>query len=284
MQQSPTMRRRQLGMELRRLRESAELTLDQVARHIGRVPSSVSRIECGHSGARTAHIRALLDLYGMADGPEREALLQLAKDGRQRGWWSEYDDIVGDFDRYLGYEGSAAGLRQYENRVVSGLLQTADYARESIRAVKRYEDPDDLERRVEVRLKRQEALTRTPDPLALWVVLDEAVLRRMVGGPEVMRAQLTHLGKVARLPNVTIQILPFERGAHPATDGPFTIVEFPEEADPDVVYIDDAAGNLYLEKPRDLRRHTSVFNHLLSAAATPQESASMLRRMAKEIT
>jgi transcriptional regulator with XRE-family HTH domain len=280
--QGPTMRRRQLGMELRRLRDAADLTLEDAAKHISRVPSTVSRIETGKATPRPTHLKALLDLYGLEEGPERDALVALGKDAQQRSWWSEYDDVLSpDFERYLGYEVGAASLRVYDNRGVPGLLQTADYARASFRAGRVF-NPDELERRVELRLKRQDVLTRQ-DPLVLWAVLDEAVLRRMVGGPAVMLEQLVHLLAVGEQTNVSIQVIPFSRGAHAGIDGPFTVIEFAEPTDPDVAYVDGTAGNLYMEKVRDLRRHGSIFNNLLSEALTADESASFLLKITDEI-
>lgn len=276
---SPTMRRRQLGMELRRLREANGRSLDDVARAVGRVPSTISRIETGKVGLRPTLVRALLDVYAVPEGAEREALLELARDAQRKGWWNEYDDVLSartDFERYLGYEGGAASLRVYENRMVPGLLQTSDYARASLRAVRVYDDPDDLERLVELRIKRQELLTRR-DPMVVWAVLDEAVLRRPVGGAEILRAQLESLLTVGQLPNVAIQVLPFARGAHAGLDGSFTIIEFPDVSDPDVVYLDGPAGNLYIEKVKDVRRHAGVFNRLLSEALTREETADFIR-------
>lgn len=276
------MRRRQLGMELRRLREAAEKTIEEVAGHIDRAQSTVSRIETGKTGARPVLVRAMLDLYGVPEGPEREVLLALAKDAQRKGWWNEYDDVISaDFERYLGYEGGAAGLRAYDNRAVPGLLQTPDYARACFRAGLVY-DPDEVERRVELRLKRQELLDRT-DPLALWAIFDEAVLRRGTGDPETTRAQLKHLARMSRRPNVDIQVLPFGRGLHAGLDGPFTVIEFAEPTDPDVVHIEGPAGNIYLEKARDVRRHVSAFNHLVSQALTPVESIRFVKAMTEEI-
>jgi transcriptional regulator with XRE-family HTH domain len=280
---SPTMRRRQLGMELRRLREASSMTIEGVASEVGRAASTVSRIETGKTGARPVHVRKMLELYGIPEGPEHDALLELAKDSQRRGWWSEYDDVISaDFDRYLGYEGGAASLRTFENRVVLGLLQTADYARACQRAVRVYQDPDDIERLIEIRLKRQELLTRN-DPMSLWCVLDEAVLHRRTGDPKVMHGQLSHLLTMGIRPNVTIQILPFNRGAHAGLDGPFTVIEFPTPSDQDVVYVDGPAGNIYLERPKDVRRHVGVFNRLLSEALTREESARMIEAVAQEL-
>lgn len=279
---SPTMRRRQLGMELRRLRDTAELTIEEVGSRVGRAASTISRIETGKVGLRPTLVRALLDLYDVAEGPEREALLGLARDAQRKGWWSEYDDVVSaEFERYLGYEGGAASLRVYENRIVIGMLQTVDYARVALRAVRTYQDPDDIERLVELRIKRQDPLSG-PEPMTLWAVLDEAVLRRPFGGREVMSAQLDHLLVMGRKPNVTIQVLPFHRGAHAALDGGFAIIEFPEPSDPDVVYLEGSAGNLYIERAKEVRRHAGVFNRLLSEALTHEESVQLIQAVAAE--
>jgi transcriptional regulator with XRE-family HTH domain len=281
--QSPTMRRRQLGMELRRLREESGKTIEEVARRIKRASSTVSRMETGKGSVRPVHVRTMLDLYGVTDGAERDELLALLKEAQQKGWWSSFDDILpADFERYLGYEGGAASLRIYEDRLIPGVLQTADYAGASIRAVHIYESPDDIERRVDLRLKRQEVLSGA-DPTTLWAILDEAVLRRVTGGPETMRAQLDHLMTMSKRPNITIQILPLSRGPHAGSDGPFAIIEFAEPADPDVVYIEGPAGNIYLEKARDLRRQNAVFNHLMSQALTRDESAVFIRAVTEEI-
>jgi transcriptional regulator with XRE-family HTH domain len=281
--QSPTMRRRQLGMELRRLREDAGRTIEEVAKRIRRASSTVSRMETGKGVAKPGYVRTMLDLYGVPAGSERDALLALVKDAQQKGWWSAFDDVLpADFERYLGYEGGAASLRIYEDRVIYGLLQTPEYACASISAVHIYESPDDIERRVDLRIMRQEVLAKA-DPLGLWVVLDEAVLRRVTGGPETMHAQLDHLLTTGMHPNINIQVMPFSRGSHAGSDGPFIIIEFPEPTDPDVVYVEGPAGNIYLEKPRDLRRQNAVFNHLLSQALTREESAEFIRTVAEEI-
>jgi hypothetical protein len=204
-------------------------------------------------------------------------VLNLVRESQRKGWWSAYDDVLStNLERYLGYEWGAASIRAWENRFVLGLFQTPDYFRALLRAVNAYMDPDELERVVELRAERQGVLTQ-PDPVTVWNVIDEAVLRRPVGGPQVMRAQLEHLLALNETSNVTVQIIPFERGGHAGINGPFTIIEFDEPTDPDVVYVDGPAGILFLEKPKDVRRHAGVFNRLLSEALTGDESSELIQ-------
>ncbi len=279
---SPTVRRRRLGMELRRLREASALMIEDVARHLECSMSRVSRIETGKSVARIRDVRDMLDLYKVSDEVQREQLLTLAKEAQQRGWWTEYEAVLSaGLDTYVGLEASAASIRSFQTHLVPGLLQTEEYSRALIRVARPGESPGNIDRMISLR-KRRQAMLAESDYLEIWAVLDEAVLRRPIGGVSVMRAQLERLLEAGELPSVTIQVLPFSRGVHAGIDGAFTIIGFPDPTDLDVVYIDCPAGNIFLEKPRDVRRHTTWFDHLRAAALPPDESTEFISAAADE--
>jgi hypothetical protein len=280
---SPTVRRRRLGMELRRLREASALMIEDVAKHLECSMSRVSRIETGKSVARIRDVRDMLDLYHVTDAGQREQLLTLAKDAQQRGWWTEYEAVLSaGLDTYVGLEASAASIRSFQTHLVPGLLQTEEYSRALIRAGRPGESPGNIDRMISLRRRRQAMLAESGS-LEVWAVLDEAVLRRPIGGVAVMRAQLARLLEADELPSVTIQVLPFARGVHPGLDGAFTIIGFPDPTDLDVVYVDCPAGNIFLEKQKDVRRHTTWFDHLRAAALPPDESAEFLAAAADEL-
>jgi transcriptional regulator with XRE-family HTH domain len=274
---SPTVRRRRLGIELRRLREAAGLTIDQVAERLECSLSKISRIEKGQVSTTTRDVRDLLEIYGLT-GEARDELIQLAREARQSGWWKAYSDTRGVLA--AGMEAEAATIRQYEALLVPGLLQTADYARALLRVLLPGEDSEEIERRVQLRLKRQAQLTQD-DPPTLWVVLDEAALWRPVGGTDVMREQLLRLAELAQLRSVTLQVLPFAAGEHAALDGAFTILGFPEQAHPDIVYVEHRTGDLWLENPKELDHYKLVFERLHTAAFPAADSASHLVAMAE---
>jgi transcriptional regulator with XRE-family HTH domain len=277
----PTVRRRRLGSELRRLREVHGYKLEEVADRLGLAPSTLSRIETGKAPTKTAYLTALLELYGVSDPAQRQILTDMAREGHRKGWWAVYDDVLPTgFGIYVGLEAEATGLRIYETQVVHGLLQTPDYARSVLREAYKKETPEQLERLAELRLKRQDVLARE-EPPDLWLILDEAVIRRTIGGPEVMRAQLERLVEASEWPNVTLQVLPFSSGAHPALLGAFSIVEFPERATADVVYVDSWGGPIYLEKDRDVRACAEAFDRLRAAALSPGDSAALAQQLAK---
>lgn len=279
---SPTVRLRRLTAELRRLRKEAGLTGEDVARRLDCDPSWVSRIESGRRMIRAADLLQLLDVYGV-HGETRERLLDLARQARERGWWHPFGNIIPEwFQAYVGLETEAAELRWYEAELVPGLLQTADYYRAFISTAPQADPPEVIDRKVELRLVRQQRLTEEKDPLRLWAILNEAVLHRRVGDPESMRAQLDHLVHLSERQNITIQVLPFAAGPHPAMDGSFVIIEFPEQADPDVVYLESQTGSLYLEAPAVIDRYNLVFNHLRAKALDPEQSRAMILRAAKE--
>jgi len=275
---SPTIRRRRLGTELRRIREQSRVTIDVVAERLGCSPSKVSRIETGHTSATPRDVKDMLDIYGIA-GVESEELVQIAREARQKGWWHPFSAVL--VGAYVGLEAAAASIRAYEQQVIPGLLQSEEYALAMIRAARLSDTPLEIDRRVHVRMARQSLLIQD-DPIDLWVVLDEAVLSRPVGGDEVMRDQLRRLIEAAELPNVTLQVLPFSAGAHAGMDGTFAILDFPEAEDPDVVYAENATGGLFLEKSDELKKYSSIFDTIRSTALTPEESIEMIALLVEE--
>jgi hypothetical protein len=275
---SPTLRRRQLGQELRRLREVSGATIDQVAVKLRCSASKISRIETGMSGISQREVRDILDAYGVL-GDHVEVLVEMAREAKQRGWWQLYGSVL--TSAYVGMESAADEIWSYEVLVVPGLLQTADYARAMIRAARPDDTDEEIEQRVRVRMNRQSLLGQD-DPLTFTVVLDEAVLRRPVGGPWVMRRQLERLCEAAELPSVTLQVLPFSAGAHAGMDGTFTMLRYRESADQDVVFAANAAGGLFLEKDEELDRYALIFELLRARALTPSESVEMIEGLAKE--
>ncbi|MEV4753912.1 helix-turn-helix transcriptional regulator [Micromonospora sp. NPDC049559] len=275
---SPTIRRRRLGAELRRQREAAGITIEMVAEQLECSASKISRIETGHTSATPRDVRDMLRIYGVV-GTESDELVQIAREARQKGWWHPYSTVL--TGAYVGLEAAAGSVRAYEQQVVPGLLQTEEYAKAMIRAARPDISDEEVEQRVRVRLGRQSLLSQD-DPIDLWVVLDEAVVSRPVGGDAVMRAQLARLVEAADLPNVTIQILPFEVGAHAGMDGTFSILEFPEPGDPDVVYAENATGGLFLEKSEELQKYIFIFDHIRAAAMRPEESVALIAKLTEE--
>lgn len=271
---TPTGRRRRLGAELRRLREETGLTIDQVAEALECSQSKVSRIETGQVSATPRDVRDMLALYRVSDA-QREAMVQIAREARQPGWWQKFVDVPDGVPAYVGLETAATSIDIYMSVIVPALLQTADYARAVIGAVRPDLPGAEIDRRVELRLRRQ-ALLDQDSPPALRVLLDDTVLRRPVGGEKVMAAQRRRLLEDAARPAVTLQVLPVEAGAHAGMDGPFTIFGFPAPAERDVVALDSAADALYLEGAEDVARYRRVFGLLLPAALTPEASAGRI--------
>jgi len=278
----PTVRRRRLGSELRRLRESQSIKLEEVAERLGVAPSTLSRIETGKAPTRTAYLNAMLELYGVDDPGQRHVLLEMAREGHRKGWWAVWDGVLPTgFGIYVGLEAEAASLRVYEAQVVHGLLQTEDYARAVMSTVRRRQTPDEIDRLVKLRMQRQEVLRR-PDPLELWIILDESVLQRMAGSSKVMREQLDHLYEASQWPNVTLQVLAFGSGLHPGLGGSFAIIEFPERFDPDVVYTEGVTGQAYIEeRDREVRARAEAFDLLRAAALPPADSALLIRAISE---
>lgn len=278
---SPTVRRRRLGIELRRLRETAGLTGDEVAERLEWSTTKVSRIETGRVGVHPNDVRYLLDLYGVTDEDDREALVRIARESRRPGWWHSYADVLPAwFEVYVGLEAAADSVWTYQGQLVPGLLQTKDYARAAFEAVGPFGAPDDIERSLDLRMQRQQLLTKE-DPLKLWAVLDESVLRRPVGGEVVMRTQLQRLRQVAELANVILQVLPLRAGAHAAMDWPFSILKF-SEGDPDVAYVDTLTGAIYADREADVARYRLVFDHLRALSLSPRESIALIAQIEKE--
>jgi transcriptional regulator with XRE-family HTH domain len=275
---SPTIRRRRLGAELRRYRDAAGVTIDVVADRLGCSPSKVSRIETGHTSASPRDVKDMLDIYGI-NGIESEELVQISREARQKGWWHPFSTVL--TGAFVGLEAAARSIRAYEQQVVPGLLQTDKYAIAMIRAARLGDSDREIEQRVRVRMARQ-ALLIQDDPIDLQVVLDEAVVSRPVGGDEVMRDQLLRLVEATRLPNVTLQILPFAAGAHAGMDGTFAILDFPDAEDPNVVFAENATGGLFLEKSDELRKYDSIFDTIRSSALSPEESRDMIIMLAEE--
>jgi transcriptional regulator with XRE-family HTH domain len=279
----PTVRRRRLGAELRRLREAAGVSVDEVCELLRCSVSKVSRMENGRVPLRTRDVADLLGLYGVSDSERRDALMALARESRRHGWWHSYHDVVPTwFEIYIGLEGDAASIQVYESQLVHGLLQTSDYARHVIRADAPDISEEEIDRKIALRLDRQRRLT-APDHPRLWVILDEAVLRREIGGRAVMREQLELVVKRSELPNVTIQVIPFSVGAHAGLGSAFSILGFPDSEDHEVVYIEEAAGSLYIERAAEVRRYKLKMDHLLAAALRPEESIRMIDSVAKEL-
>ncbi len=280
--QSPTVRRRRLAAELRRLREAARMTCEDVAEHLECSASKISRVETGRVSVSPRDVRDMLEFYG-ADPRQCDSLVQLARDSRQKGWWHAYSDTMQPwFATYVGLEAAASEIRNFEVDLIPGLLQTADYARAVIRSGSVSAVDEEIERGVALRMERQPLLTRDGPP-QLWAVIDEAALRRRVGGDGVMCHQLDHLLEHSSLPNVTIQVLPFGAGAHPAMGNPFAILGFPERADPDVVYVADLTSCLYVENIEEVDRHNLIFNHLRAAALPLSDTAAFIGSVRKEL-
>lgn len=279
----PTVRRRRLGTELRKLRESTGYKLEEVAAQLGVAASTLSRIETGKAPTKSAYLTKLLEMYQVTDSGQRQTLVDMAREGHRKGWWAAYDDVLpSGLGVYVGLEAEASGLRSYENSVVHGLLQTADYARAILRETGPRHSAEQIERLVDLRLERQRRLAEEP-AIELWVILDEAVIQRMVGGAAVMRRQFGRLLATAAKPGMTLQVLPFESGAHAGLDGSFSIIEFDERCDSEVVYVESAAGSLYLEKDRDVRVRAEIFDRLRAAALPPAASLDLISAAAREL-
>jgi transcriptional regulator with XRE-family HTH domain len=280
---NPTAVRRELGQRLRALRAARDLTVAEAAEHIGISPSKVTKIELAQLAATRDDVLKMLDAYGEADPEQQALLLSMAREGNRKEWWEGRRVLHPKFGSYLGLESVAATLQAYDTHLVHGLLQTPDYARALFRGTRPDLLEHEIDQLVQFRLRRQQVLTRDdPPPLTLWAVMDEAVLRRQVGGRETMRAQLQRLIAAAEQPNVTLLVMPDSLGAHPGLDGPMAILQFETGTRP-VVYVESQAGNLYMEKDDDLRRCQQIMNHILAAAPGPDQSLALIRQAAKEI-
>jgi transcriptional regulator with XRE-family HTH domain len=276
---SPTMRRRRLGVELRRLREATDLTIERVADSLGCSDSKVSRIETGQVTATSRDVRRMLDLYEIT-GEQREALLQVAREAQEKGWWQAYSDTL--VVPLVGLETAAASIRIYEAIVVPGLLQIADYAHAVINATRPDLLSEQIERWVELRMARRRSLFSQEHPPTLTAVIDESVLRRTVGGPDTMPHQLSYLAEVAARPAVTLRVLPLGAGEHAGMSGSFTVFGFSEPADPDVVYLEHITSDVYLEDAQEVQRYAKAFDQLCSLALPPEDSIKLLISLAEK--
>jgi hypothetical protein len=272
-----------LGAHLRRLREAQGVTREEAGWEIRASESKISRMELGRVSFKERDIADLLTLYEVTDPVERQRLLALAQDANTPGWWHRYGDVLPSwFHSYLGLESAAALIRTYELQFVPGLLQTPEYARAVVLLGHASARQEEVERRVALRMARQAILTRE-NPAQLWAVVDEAALRRPIGGSKVMRAQLETLIELTQLPNVQLQIIPFEAGGHAAAGGSFTILRFPDGDLPDVVYIEQLTSALYLDKSEDAERYAEAMERLCVEAKPPNQTVRALEAILKNL-
>jgi transcriptional regulator with XRE-family HTH domain len=275
---SPTVLRMLLGSQLRALREAAGITPERAGYEIRASRSKMSRVENGRVSFKERDVADLLTLYGVTDERRREHMLLLARNANSQGWWAKYDDVLPDwFETYVGLEQATSLIRSYELQFVPGLFQTEDYARAVTVLGHRSAPAAEIERRVALRVKRQELLAG-PEP-RVWAVIDESALRRPLGGSDVMRAQLRRLLEIAELPQVTLQLMPFDRGGHSAAGGSFAILRFAEPDLPDIVYIEQLTGALYLDRHEEIDHYREVMNSLSAEAETPDDSGKLLRKI-----
>ena len=278
---SPTVRRRRLAFELRRLREAAKLTCEDVAELLECSASKISRVETARVTVSPRDVRDLLRIYGVPID-QQESLIQLGRDSRQKGWWHAYGDSVQPhFATYLGMESAASQIKHVNLTRIPVLLQTEDYAREVIAAGRMRRSLPDDDRSVELLLERQRLARASPPDV--WVVLDEAALRRQVGGREVMREQIEHLIEMSATPGVFLQFIPFSGGAHVAMDLPFVIMGFPDPADPEVVCMGYPTGVLWIENMAEVHKYNMFFHHLQASALSLDESATLMSSALKEM-
>lgn len=278
MDYSPTVRGRRLMRELTRLRQAQGLSLETAAQRLDFSKSKLYRLENGRSRITLDDLEDMLDLYAV-HSPQREALVQLGRDARKRGWWTAYSDVFSG--SYVGLESEASRI-QVNAHIVPGFLQTADYARAIIAATRPALETGEVDRRVTARTARQNALFARDEPPEIHLVLDEVALRRQVGGPHVMSAQLDELADAGTQSGLTLQVLPFAAGANAGMDGEFVILTFPDPEDPPVAYAEGLMGDVYLESEEELDVYNLAWTHLVESALTPDESATVIRKIAKE--
>jgi transcriptional regulator with XRE-family HTH domain len=278
-----TVLRMLLGTHLRRLREAAGITPDRAGYQIRASRSKISRLETGRVGLKSRDVNDLLTLYGVTDERLRSRFLSLVRQSNAPDWWSKYSDVMPDWlGAYLGFESAATTIRSFEIQFVPGLFQTGDYARAVTRHGHKSAPAEEIERRVGLRLSRQDLHAR-PAPPRIWSVMDEAVLRRPVGGRAVMRAQLERLTEVATMPHVTLQVVPFTRGGHAGMGGSFAVLRFEEQDLPDVVYIEQLTGAIYLDQRPDVEHYLEVVDELSGEALTPAATARFIEQAAREL-
>ncbi|MET8253636.1 helix-turn-helix transcriptional regulator [Micromonospora sp. NPDC005197] len=279
----PTVLRMLLGAQLRRLRESSGVTREGAGWEIRSSESKISRMELGRVGFKERDVSDLLTLYGVSDEGERAALLKLARDANSPGWWHRYGDVLPSwFQSYLGLEAAAALIRSYEVQFVPGLLQTREYARAVVLLGHGGAGAAEIDRRVELRMQRQQLLHRD-NPPQLWAVVDEAALRRPIGGAEVMREQLVALIEATKSPTIRLQVIPFAAGGHAAAGGAFTILRFGDQELPDIVYIEQLTSAIYLDKREDLDYYAVAMERLCVEAEPPERTPEILGRLLEEM-
>ncbi|HXB47882.1 MAG TPA: helix-turn-helix transcriptional regulator [Streptosporangiaceae bacterium] len=273
-----------LGGQLRKLREAAGITPERAGYEIRASRSKISRVEHGRVGFKERDVVDLLTLYGVTDEKVHQRMLALAQQANSPGWWARYDDVLPDwFETYVGLEQATSLIRTYELQFVPGLFQTREYARAVTVLGHRAASAEEIERRVSLRLNRQQILTRADSGPKVWAVIDESALRRPLGGREVMRAQLEHLIEITESSQVTLQIMPFDRGGHSAAGGSFAILRFADSDLPDIVYIEQLTGALYLDRPEEIDHYREVMNSLSAEAETPAESERQLKQLINTI-
>ncbi|MEU3746852.1 MULTISPECIES: helix-turn-helix domain-containing protein [Streptomyces] len=277
---NPTVRRRRLGQELRKLREAKNMTAEQVAERLLVSQSKISRLENGRRSISQRDVRDLCGVYEVEDERMVDSLMQMAKDSRQQGWWHAFGDIP--YSVYIGLETDAESLRMYESQIIPGLLQTPAYAEAVISGAMPESTPADIDKRVTVRTRRQERIRDEERPLRLWAVIDEGALHRIVGSRQLMVQQLEHLIEQSHLPHVTVQVIPFEMGAHPGISGQYSILEFPDTSDSSVVYIEGVTSDLYLEKAQDVGKYSVMYEHLRAQALNVEQTREFIAKMAKK--
>jgi len=272
---TPTVRLRRLAAELRRLRRGADLSREDVSERTGINAATLYRIETARARPQMRTLNALLNLYE-TDQEQREYLTILCREAGKQGWLRPYhSDLPEEYTAYISFEAEAAGVRNYESLFIPGLLQTEDYARAVIRGGLPMASDQEIEDRVRARIERQQVLSKDM-PLKLWAIVDEAALRRVVGGAQVMRDQLAHLADAVKASNLTFQVIPFDAGAHPGMPGAFVLMDFSDPMDTDLIYIDSMAGDLFLEADVDVRRYSLIFDNLRAVALSPDASATLL--------
>jgi Predicted transcriptional regulators len=280
---NPTVRRRRLGSELRRLREAAGLSLEDVGEHMECHKATISRLELGRSGARPRDLREILALYGVTDADTVAAYLEMSRNGRRPGWWQAFEDTLPSaYNDFIALEAEANYIRAFQPILVPGLLQTAGYARAVTRANPAIIGEDLLDQLVKVRSERQALLDRD-NPTRFWGIIGEAALRTPVGGPEVMAAQLDHLIDLSMRPNVALQVLPFAAGEHAGLSGPFLLMNFPLPRASQVVFLENLTSSLYLEKPEEIVGYTMAFDALRSSALEPKESIATIEAIRNDL-
>ncbi|MBB6121240.1 helix-turn-helix domain-containing protein [Nocardiopsis algeriensis] len=278
---SPTLRRRRLSAELKRARARAKLTTTQAIKSLGWAAGKLSQIENAETQkVKPDDLDKMLDLYEIKDPAKREALHALARDAKVRGWWSKYKEVFGP-QSLPDFEAEASAIRTFEGLVVPGLLQTPDYAQAVIQGG-RYTSAEEVERRVKARMERRDILTRFK-PASLRVILDEAVLHRVIGSPPVMAEQLRHLLHMAKLPNIDLQVVPFAAGAHAAFVAPFSILDFPDPLDAPIVFVDTASGGLFLEESDEVESHIVTFGDVQGSAMSASQSARLITEVLKTL-